>query len=376
MKKLICVLLCLMLVLPGAVRSADAADNAHMSLIPSAGTLFRGDSFTLTVELENDRKVGSGGVILSYDSSVFEFLEGSCHVEDTLLAEVSQAHNGGVFVLRGDAVVSGTVFTISMRVKDSAPFGSHTISGSPSLDGVSCTISSTGVSVACRHAYGSPVRVDGGQHESACTICGHKEAADHTWDGYALVQAATCKDTGTGRLTCTACGAVRDETIPVNNDHSYGPWTATDDGGHSRSCTVCGKTETEDHAWDGGTVTLEAACQQEGQREFRCTVCDAARTEPIPAGAHEYGPWVFADEAAHQRNCDLCGGTEQAAHTFTDHVCTVCGFGTAPAATEPAPEFQETVPGHGGGEFPWQILWIAAACGLIGGYLLLKKRRT
>lgn len=357
MKKIICVLLCLLLVLPGAVRPADAAGTAHMRLIPSAGTLFRGDSFTLTVELDNDRKVGSGGVILSYDSSVFEFLEGSCHVEGTLLAEVSQAHNGGVFVLRTDAVVSGTVFTISMRVKEAAPFGSHTISGSPSLDGVSCTISSTGVSVACRHTYGSPLRVDGGQHESACTICGHKEAADHTWDGYALVQAATCADTGTGRLTCTACGAVRDETIPVNNDHSYGSWTP-DESGHSRSCTVCGRTETEDHAWDGGTVTLEASCQQEGQQEFRCTVCDAARTEPIPAGEHDYGSWVCADETAHQRTC------------------TVCGFGTAPAATESVTEFQESAPGHGGGGFPWQILWIAAACGLIGGFLLLKKRRT
>ena len=125
MKKIMTLVLCLGVLgalLVGLARPAAAAGSAHMSLRSSAGTLYRGDSFTLTVSLSNDQPVSNGGVILSFDSSVFEFLGGKCHVGNATLAEVSASRNGGVFVLQTDSVVSGTIFTINMRVRDSAAF--------------------------------------------------------------------------------------------------------------------------------------------------------------------------------------------------------------------------------------------------------------
>lgn len=326
MKKRISIVLCLILigmVFWGAAQPVHAAGTAHMSIRSSAGTLYRGDSFTLTVSLSNDQPVSNGGVILSYDSSVFEFLGGSCHVSNAVLSEVSAANGGGVFVLQTDAVVSGTIFTINMRVRDNAPFGSHSISGTPSLGGVSCTLSGTSVTVACRHSYGSAARVDGNNHESTCTICGQKKTEAHTWNSGTVTKAATCKDTGVKRLTCTGCGATKDETIPVTSDHKYGSWTKASDSSHTHTCTVCGKKETASHTWNSGTVTKAATCKDTGTKKLTCTGCSATKTETIPkTNNHKYGSWSQTNASSHSHTCTVCGKKETVAHTWNSGTVT------------------------------------------------------
>ena len=325
MKKIISIMLCLILVgmvFVGTVQPVQAAGSAHMSIRSSAGTLYRGDTFTLTVSLSNDQPVSNGGVILSYDSSVFEFLGGSCNVSNATLAEVSASRNGGVFVLQTDAVVSGTIFTINMRVKDSASFGSHSISGTPSLS-VSCSLSGTSVTVACRHSYGSASRVDGSSHESACTICGQTKTEAHTWNSGTVVKAATCKDTGTKRLTCTGCGATKDETIPVTNDHKYGSWSKVNNTSHSHTCTVCGKQESANHSWNSGTVTKAATCKDTGTRRLTCTGCGATKDETIPVtNNHKYGSWSKTSDSKHSRTCSVCAKKETVNHTWDSGVVT------------------------------------------------------
>ena len=76
MKRIVAILLCLILMGTLAL-SASAAGSAHMSISSSASTVYRGDSFTLTVSLSNDQPVSNGGIVLSYDSSVFELTGGS-----------------------------------------------------------------------------------------------------------------------------------------------------------------------------------------------------------------------------------------------------------------------------------------------------------
>lgn len=319
MKKTMILALCLALLgvsLLGLAQPVSAAGSGHMSLRSSAGTLYRGDSFTLTVSLSNDQPISNGGVILSYDSSVFEFLGGACHVSNATLAEVSAARNGGVFVLQTDAVVSGTIFTINMRVKDSASFGSHSISGSASLS-IPCSLSGTSVTVACRHSWGGCTGVDGNNHESICSICGQKKTEAHTWDGGTVVKAATCQETGVKKLTCTVCGATKDETIPVSNDHKFGPWTRTDSGSHSHTCTVCGKKETASHTWNSGKVTKAATCKDTGVKRLTCTGCSATKDETIPvSGSHKYGKWSSTGDAKHTHTCTVCNKTETVSHTW------------------------------------------------------------
>ena len=158
MKRIVAILLCLILMGTLAL-SASAAGSAHMSLSSSASTVYRGDSFTITVSLTNDQPVSNGGIVLSYDSSVFELTGGSCNVSNATLAEVSAANGGGVFLLQSDAVVSGTIFTINMKVKSNAASGSYTISGTPNL-----TVQEGGEKVSASATVDSvTVTVDGGE---------------------------------------------------------------------------------------------------------------------------------------------------------------------------------------------------------------------
>lgn len=355
MKKNIFIMLCLILVsmvFLGTIPAAEAAGSAHMSIRSSSGTLHRGDSFTLTVSLSNDQPISNGGVILSYDSNVFEFLGGECHVSNAPLAEVSASRNGGVFVLQTDAVVSGTIFTIRMRVKNSASFGSYSISGSPSLGGASCGLSGVNVTVACKHAYGTASKVDGTSHVSTCTICGKKEKTNHTWNSGNVIKAATCKTTGTKRLTCTGCSATKDETIPVTNDHKYSAWSKTSDSKHSRTCSVCAKKETGNHTWNSGTVIEKATCQQTGTRKLTCTKCSATKTETVPIADHSYSECVFLDGENHTSTCTICNKVQTQAHQYgtdwnhdeTQHFrqCAGCGSKTGQADHIPGPKATET----------------------------------
>ena len=97
MKRITAIFLCLGLVCTLAITASAA--SAHMSISSSNSTVYRGDTFTLTVSLSNNQPVSNGGIVLSYDSSVFEMLGGSCHVSGATLAEVSPSNGGGVFLL-------------------------------------------------------------------------------------------------------------------------------------------------------------------------------------------------------------------------------------------------------------------------------------
>ncbi len=352
MKKIIVTLLCLLLI-GCMILAVGATGSARMSLSSSASTLSRGDTFTITVSLANDQPVSNGGIVLSYDSSVFELTGGKSHVSNAILAEVSAANGGGVFMLQEDAVVSGTIFTINMKVKSDAAFGSYTISGTPSLN-ISCSISGTSVSVVCNHSFGAATKVDDDTHESTCSVCGEKKSADHTWNDGQITKAPSCKETGTKKAACTACGFEKEVTLDKTEDHTYGSATKVDEANHKSTCTVCGKEATVAHTWNSGTVTKQATCSQTGTRERTCTAtgCGAKKTETIAkTGTHSYGAWKQTDAQKHSRSCSVCGQQDTAAHSYSkwshdaaNHYqnCEVCGFTANSAAHVPGPDATET----------------------------------
>lgn len=353
MKKIIVTLMCLLLV-SCMILAAGATGSARMSLSSSKSTLSRGDTFTITVSLANDQPVSNGGIVLSYDSSVFELTGGKSHVSNAILAEVSAANGGGVFMLQEDAVVSGTIFTIDMKVKSDAAFGSYTISGTPSLN-IGCTLSGTSVTVACSHSFGEATKVDDNNHESTCSVCGQKQSAEHTWNSGEVVKSPSCKETGTKKVTCTACSYEKVTTLDKTNNHTYGNATKVDDSNHKATCTVCGQEQTVAHSWNSGTVTKQATCDQIGARERTCSVtgCGATKTETIAkTGNHSYGAWMNTDSQSHSRACSVCGKQETSAHAYsnswkhdeTSHyqLCDVCKGASNPASHVPGPAATET----------------------------------
>ncbi|MDE7087105.1 MAG: hypothetical protein K2O67_02820, partial [Clostridia bacterium] len=93
--------------------------------------------------------------------------------------------------------------------------------------------------------------------------------------------AATC----TTDQTCTLCGTV----IVQKTGHSYSDDWSSDATNHWHAAT-CGHTaETSGiavHAWDGGTETKPAKCNEEGVTTYTCTVCSKTKTETIAKIAH------------------------------------------------------------------------------------------
>lgn len=349
MKKIITIVLCLALL--GAMTVPALAASAHMSLYSSAGTLYRGESFTVTVDLSNDQPISNGAVILSYDSSVFEMTGGSCHVSGAAVSQVSSSIGGGTFAMETDTVVSGTIFTINMRVRDDAPFGTHSISGSPSLN-ISCSLSGTSVTVACSHSYDTCTKVDEANHVSTCSICGEEKTESHNWDQVKVTQKPTCKDPGTQVMTCTGCKASKTELIPITNDHTYGDWSSTGGSNHIRYCELCGEEDMASHTWNSGYMVDEATCQTTGTKVVTCTGCGATETQTVGKTDHTYGEWEKLNDKEHKRVCTVCEAVDQSAHTYPEewehdershfHTCESCGYVGQKADHKPGPKATAT----------------------------------
>lgn len=351
MRKIVCVLLLLLLLT--ALALPALAVSGSVSIGVSASTLYRSDTFSVTATLNTADAIALGTVKLSYDDSALEMTGGVCHVPGTALGQVMPGQKAGTFMLSGEpAAVSGLIFTFYFKVKDNAPFGSYTISSNASIGvdaGQGISSGSVGVTVACRHAYDSCNQIDANTHELVCSVCGDKVTENHNWDSGTVTEAADCKKTGSRHHTCSSCGATKDETIPVTNNHSYGRWTEKSSG-HSHTCSVCGKTESYGHNWNSVTVLWRATCQQLGSQKLTCTACGASRTETIPITGHAFGACEFVDENTHKRICADCGLEDTANHDYSglahdekEHFkqCSGCGNKIENAAHTPGPKATE-----------------------------------
>lgn len=318
MKRISSIILSLLLVMSVTV-AVCAAGSASMSLSASSGTVYRGDTFTVTVKLNNDQSVSNGGITLKYDSSVFEITGGSCKVSGAN-GEVSAGNGGGVFMVDPDKVVSGTIFTITMKVKSGAAFGKYTISGNARLTSasgsISCSVNGTTVTVGCKHTFGGSTPVDDLTHMRTCTVCGEKKTENHVLGAEKVTKEPTCKEEGAKTRTCSDCGMVKTDPIPVTNNHKYGAWSKKNDSTHARTCSVCAKQDSASHSWNSGKVTKEATCQEEGSKIRTCTACKAEKTEKIGKAAHSYGTCTKVDDNSHSHVCKVCNKQETTSHTW------------------------------------------------------------
>lgn len=331
MKKIL-TMICSLLLLGALTLTVSAA--AYMGLSLSASTLSPGDSFTVYVNLSNDQAVGRGGIVLNYDTAVFEFLGGSCGVSGATLAEVSAGRNGGVFALAENRVVSGTIFTINMRVRDTASQGSYTISGTASMD-VPCSAGSCTVTVVCQHQY-SYTSVDDTYHRRTCSRCGSEEIVSHSWGSAEVTQQPTCTDTGLALSTCTECGQTRQQTLPTNQNHVYSSWQRIDENNHSGKCDLCGQSAAVAHTWNEGVIVEPASCTGTGMMERACTGCGEKGQVQIPMDSHSFTGFQAVDAQTHHQSCSVCGLEQTISHSFgkayrhnaNEHyqLCDLCGY--------------------------------------------------
>lgn len=337
------------LLLAASLAFSVHAASAQMQIGVSSGTVYRGDTVTVTVKLSNSTPVSNGGIILKYDTGLFSYEGGSCNVSGAATNNVSST--GGVFAMETDKAVSGTIFTIKLKVKSDATFGTTSLSGSGNLDStagdISCSVSGTSLSIVCRHDYQNCSKADDNQHQSTCTVCGDVKKEDHTWDAGAVTKAASCKETGTKLHTCTGCKAEKTASIDKTDDHQYSSYTKVNDNTHSAVCTVCQQSFQLSHNWNKGKVNKEATCQETGSKTLTCKSCSATKEETISKAAHSFTPWEAVDEKNHTHSCTVCQKKETKAHNFGSELlhdetvhfsgCSDCNFTMGQEAHVPGP---------------------------------------
>lgn len=329
-----------------------AAASASMTIAAGVSSVYRGDTVEFSVRMNTVEDCRSGGIILSYNSAVFEFVSGSCSVSGATMSNFSSGT--GSFALSGGSTVSGRIFTFRLRVRDDAPFGSYTVTGSGnvrnSAGAISTGVNGCSITVTCNHNYSAWTKLDDKNHTRTCSVCGDVQTQAHNRDGIFVAQSANCISEGSRIVTCSACQYQITETIPINYRHTIPTWTSLSQDQHSGKCTVCGQTAKENHTWDEGTVTLAPTCISEGELLLTCTAsgCGATKTQVLEkTGVHTY---AFPCDT----KCTVCGDERQAEHTylegwFTDakthfRLCQYCGVREQVSDHVPGPEATATTP--------------------------------
>ena len=368
MKKIIPILLCLLLVT--ALALSVSAEGSSATITPSATTLERGGTFTVEVELADVKTVNLCTVVLSFDTNVFEFVDGTCAFANAAYSKVDMTDKGvaGTMLLGSMQDVSGKVFVVNFKVKADAVLGAYDITPTVSVSGAAVTEISAekaAINVVCVHTYGEWTKVDEDKHQKVCSKCQDVQPGDHNWNDGEGDPAPDCENGGTTKFTCKDCKATK--TAPAeklghvwDNDcdtrcnrvgcdetrepkHDYASTYSSDKDNHWYTCSTCGDKKGS-AAHTPGAAATEKAPQT-------CTTC-GYEIAPIIAHVHNFGNQMMTDSEYHWKYCvkDGCNHVEgRARHTY-DNACDVscndCDYIRSDVAHNFMPELQAGVKGH------------------------------
>lgn len=148
MRKWLISILCLLLILAAAVPAA-AEEGTVFKIIPSQTEAAPGDTLTFTVKVESSGTCKSYGLVLSFDSAVFEMVSGECTAENAALAVFDQTR-GFAVMLNAEGNPSGELGSFTLKVKGSAAAGDTVISGESAVKTGSNTLASNVVAATVR----------------------------------------------------------------------------------------------------------------------------------------------------------------------------------------------------------------------------------
>lgn len=364
MKKLFSLLTALALSLALAL-SVSAAGTPTIIAEADNDALKRGDTFYVTVSLDNNPGICLMQVAVVFNEKVFEFVdvENGTLITSSLYAPDRVSGAKLDWEPGKDIFGDGKLARLKFKVRDDAEFGESTIninsvpesSYNDSMVEIDWKSSEPIVlTVSHEHVWdeGTVTKPatcgEKGEKTYTCTVegCDEKKVVEipatgeHTRDDGTIVTAPTCGEPGVKKFTCKVCGAdLGTEPINPTGEHIWGNWeetlapTCSAKGRKTRTCTVCSATETEDvpmvdHAWDDGKVTTQADKDQPGVKTFTCTECGATKTESIPAlGDHVWDEGTVtreptcAEEGVRTYTCTICGETkEESIEKTTNHV--------------------------------------------------------
>ena len=395
MKRIPCFLLTALMLLLCMAFTAGAQEQP-LTVAVSGVSGEAGETVTVEVTLTSNPGITSLKLSLSYDATVLTLVESektdlfdgwyqASPTTETLpylmvwVAAEAQTETGTLIRLQFRIAENATVETVSsltLTVAEAFCDGAEISAGPVRFD----------ISVICRHTYGAYASVDDSEHKRECSKCHEIEKTAHAWDAGVVTKPATHLETGIKTVTCTDCGATKEETVPKDTQHAYGAWTPHNEAQHKQSC-ACGDMQYGTHSWDAGVVTKPATHLETGIKTFTCTDCGTEREETVPKDTqHAYGAWTPHNETQHKQAC-ACGDVQYGAHVWDAGVVTKpatpleTGIKTF-TCTDCGTTREETVPITDESEDPFPswvipviiaVLAVLIAVGVI--VLLLMKRR-
>ena len=325
-----------------------------MTLDADKTTAVRGDIVTLAIATDEMADCKSGGFNLDglYDTEVFEFVGGDCPLVGTMLEKVGFTGGklSGSFMYSAATKVSGTIFTVQMKVKDTAPFGkttvAPTVSARNSAGVVTTVVNSLELEIVCAHDWGTgdvttaATCTADGVRTYTCGICDETKTEvvamlGHRMDDGTVTKEPTCEEEGTKTYACeNGCGLTTFEVVAklphTENTQVTQEPTCVADGEQVTTCTECNaviKTEAIaalGHSFTDYKSNGNATCTEDGTQTAKCDRCDETdtRTEEGSAKGHEYDAVVTAP------TCTPEGYTTHTCHcgdTYTDSKVAALG---------------------------------------------------
>ena len=147
-RKIICFALLVFLLAMMAI-PASAAGSASMTV--SNTTPYRGDTFTVTINLSGLEAFDAGSLEVSYGSGLE--LTGAKSLVDAFTINENLSQNRVIFFAMNGAVkVSGKLLSLTFKVKSGASFDTNKIDITLQINGQ--TVKATkSVTIACNHKY-------------------------------------------------------------------------------------------------------------------------------------------------------------------------------------------------------------------------------
>ena len=325
MKKIISLFVTMILMLSVCITVGAAGSSTIVG--NSSATV--GSNIEFTVNVSGCGDATSIAVAVSH-SDDFELVSGEW-IKSGSLKTFDVSNKKGALGGLSSPDVNGNLFKLVLKAKTASANAQsvsvNVIAKNGSAEIMNVTPSKS-VKIDCAtHTYGAYSEVNGSEHKHTCTVCGHTEAVNHTWDSGTVTKQANCKEDGNKKYTCTACKAEKTETIAKTTAHTFGKWsqakapTCTEKGQESRTCSICGEVETRDsealgHTFSNPTVTKQPTCTETGIESGKCTRCGAETTNVLKATGHNFGAWKNDKSAActeggtQKRICSKCGAEE------------------------------------------------------------------
>ena len=385
MKKIICMILCVLL-LSALAATAFAAGSATITLTPSKMNPAHGEEVTFTVSISEVLNCKAAGIVVAYDTEALELVSGECLV-NAFMSNFDASTGNGELAFTSGTTLHGDIFRFTFRVKENANVANDAIvSVRPSVrdteGAVECQTASLALDVICTHEYGTWNSLNDDQHGRTCTKCGDVVKENHTWDEGKTEIEASCQQGGLVIYTCTGCGATKQVTSDKLDhiydnacdtecnygcgttrepEHNYSSNWSSDADIHWHACSVCGEKTDETHHTPGDPATEWNA--------QTCTECGYVIQAAL-GHTHNYSTeWIY-DEMGHwhecsgcdelasyqdhkydngcDTTCNTCGAVRTIQHTMDTNwwfdasghwqECKVCGEKTKPDAHTPGPE--------------------------------------